>query len=133
MASKIDEVSASSHAWAVSTGLSGLLPLAPEQAQSNAIQNILSAITQFSGGLVFGDRNVEARGRLETKTAKDAESMADVLRLLATTVAQPGMTNFATFTNSGLMVDIRITMTQQQVEDLLKPRVGGLVASNRRK
>jgi len=122
LAARVMEVSASSHGWSVATGLSDLIPVIPNAPpQLDMIRNLVSTITQLSGGVVFGDAGVQVTGKLETRSAQDAQSMADVLRLFATMAPQPGLANAATFTNVGSVVNIQVSLTEQQVEQLLKP------------
>ena len=131
LAAKVGEVSAS-HGWSVATGLSDLIPVIPNAPpQFDMIRNLVSTITQLSGGVVFGDQGVQVKGKLETRSAQDAQSMADVLRLLATMAPQPGLANAATFTNAGSVVNIQVSLTEQQVEQLLKPPVSATTIASR--
>jgi len=136
LASKVAEVSASTHAWSVATGLSDFLPAIPPGTptvppQLDVIRNLVATITQLSGGVVFGATTVELKGKLETRSAQDAQSMADVLRLLAMMAPQPGLATAATFTNTGSVVNIQFLLTEQQVEQLLKPPVAATTVAAR--
>ena len=132
LATKVAQVSSPSQAWSVATGLSELLTAIPSgPPQVEAIRNLVATITTVSGGVAFGDTGVQVTGKLETRSAQDAQSMADVLRLLASMAPQPGLAGAATFSNAGSVVTIQISLTQQQVEQLLKPPAAPAVVAAR--
>ena len=130
LASKVAEVSGTNHAWSVATGITEMIPGASTNLsqQDTVIFNLISSITQAYGGVHFGDTQVQVKGRLETRSAQDAQSMTDFLRFLATMAPNPALTSAVTFTNAGSQVDILVSLTEQQVEQLFQPELQKLAS-----
>lgn len=134
LTAKVTEVSATSQAWAVATGLKDLqTPTAanvPPEAQM--VQNVLSKIEQVSGGLNFGE-TIRMHGQVLASSAQDAQALADVFQFVMTMAAPkaplPVMPQVST---SGSTVNFTLTLTEQQVEQLFSPAVAPRAAVVRR-
>jgi len=138
---KAVEVSATADAWAVATSISeytggaaSTTPVPPQVTQQAAIaQTIASKIDIISGGLAFGDTNVVVRGEVLTKTAQDAQALADIFQLFVTMagsqVTQSPLFNGLQVAPKGAALNFTLTLTEQQAEDLVKPKSSTTAAS----
>ncbi|MCI0364983.1 MAG: hypothetical protein L0219_13990, partial [Phycisphaerales bacterium] len=84
LAAKVNLVSATQDAWAVSIlPLSALAGRVPEPNVSGALQgDLLKAIESTAGGVKFGS-DVQITAEATTKSASDASALADVVKFLA--------------------------------------------------
>lgn len=131
---KASEAGASSDAWAVATGLN-LIPgmgepatEAPENSQQAAItKNITSKIEMISTSLIFNTSDVTAKGQLVAKTAQDAQELAAVFQLFMAMTGpnadQSPMFSGMQVAPSGQTVNFSLKLTEQQAEDLVKPKL----------
>jgi hypothetical protein len=125
LTAKAAETSASSQAWAVVTGISEFVKAPTGQnlpPEAQMMQNVASKIEQVSGSVTFGD-SIVMRGQATTATIQDAQALSDVFQFLLTMAASqkaplPAIPQVST---SGTAVNFTLTLTEQQVEDLLKP------------
>jgi len=122
LVSKAKEVSATSQAWAVATGLSELakMPTGTVPPEAQMVQNVLSKISQISGGLNFAE-TITMHGQAITNTSQDAQSLADVFQFLMSVAPKTPLPVLPQVTASGSTVNFTLTLTEQQVEQLLKP------------
>jgi len=130
LTAKATEVSTSSQAWAVATGLSQLqgpsAANAPPQAQM--VQNILSKIDMVSGGLNFGE-TITMHGQAVTGSTQDAQALADVFQFVMGMAAPKSpLPTLPQVTASGSTVNFTLTLTEQQAEQLFKPAVAARTA-----
>lgn len=124
----VNDISANSQAWAVATGLStltnALTPGAPNRngsPQANVMQNVLEKIDRIAGGLNFGD-TVTVKGQAVTKTPQDAQALAGVVNLLMAMQSPKTPLPFTpTISTTGAAVSFTLSITEQQLENLLKP------------
>lgn len=121
----VDEISSTSQAWAVLTSLTGLQnskggPVPPEAAM---LQNVVDKIDRIAGGLTFSD-NVTVRGQAVTKTPQDAQALASVVQFLASMSSAKAPLPFTPQVSaSGATLNFTLSMTEQQLENLLKPQM----------
>ena len=125
LTAKATEVSTTSQAWAVATGLSELqgpsAANAPPQAQM--VQNILTKIDMVSGGLNFGE-TITMHGQAVTGSTQDAQALADVFQFVMGMAAPKSpLPALPQVTASGSTVNFTLTLTEQQAEQLFKPAV----------
>jgi hypothetical protein len=123
LSTKAANVSATSQAWAVATGLSELqgptAPDAPPEAQM--VQNVLAKITQVSGGLNFGE-TITMHAQALTASAQDAQALADVFQfVLSMAGGETPLPATPLVSTNGSTLDIRFTLTEQQAEELFRP------------
>lgn len=89
IAARISELSTANDAWFMSTGpvadfLSGKVA---DENLGQAVQgNLLASILQASGGVRFGAEAVQVSAEALTKSGKDASSLGEVVRFLASLV-----------------------------------------------
>lgn len=125
----INTVSAPNDAWFMSTGpitnfFAGQIGNATLQNGLNG--NLLQAIQQASGGVKFGD-TITISGQAVTRSAQDANSLADVVRFLAGLVqmnqngANPTVTllNSMQLSTNGNTMLVSLSLPESQVEQLL--------------
>ena len=130
----VNDIGSSSQAWAVATGLSQLTPgtKAPSTGgappQAAMLQNVLDRIDHIAGGLTFAE-TVTVRGQAVTKSPQDAQALAAVVQLMTSMSASKAPLPFTPqVTASGSAVNFTLSVTEQQLEDLIKP-AGRLRAS----
>jgi hypothetical protein len=119
--------SSSTHAWMVASNLTQLLPAAPTgNNQAVAIQGMMSTISQISGSVTFGDTQITVHGKAQTRTAQDAQSMADGLRFLVgmamSQSGAPAISTPPTFTANGASVEVTASLSETQAEQLFQVR-----------
>jgi hypothetical protein len=112
-------------------------------APQNSVQaNALATILQFSGGVRFGGGSVTLNGEALARSPQDAQSLADVLKFLAS-MAQAGgndanqaklgaVLNGAIIAADGPVLRVSLSVPEQQLEDLIKPQPRRAVARVRR-
>jgi hypothetical protein len=125
LSAKASEVSATSQAWAVATGLSELqgqrAPNAPPEAQM--VQNVLAKINQVSGGLNFGE-TITLHGQALTGSVQDAQALADVVQFVMSMAGSKSPVPVLPQVNaSGSAVNFTLTLTEQQAEQMFRPAV----------
>lgn len=134
---KAAEASTSSDAWAVTTDLSELpgagdllgppkteTPEAEQSPQTAIARSIAAKIQTASASLTFGSSDVTARGQLRTTSAQDAQEIAGVFQLLLGMAgSQDSPLTSAQFTPEGQAVNFTLKLTEQQAEDLVKPKL----------
>ncbi len=121
----VDEISSMSQAWAVVTSLAelqntkgGAIP-----PQAAMLQNVLDKIDRIAGGLTFGD-SVTVRGQAVTKSPQDAQALASVVQFLSSmSSAKEPLPFTPQVSASGATLNFTLSMTEQQLENLLKPQV----------
>jgi opacity protein-like surface antigen len=129
---KAIEVGATLDAWAVATSISELAgtpaspAVAPLGQQAAIAQNIASKIESLSAGLEFGNTNVTVHGQVLTRSTQDAQAIADVFQLALAMVGPQAtnnpLFNALQFAPNGPAVNFTLTLTEQQAEDLIKPK-----------
>ena len=128
LSQKASEVSASADAWVVVTSIDELTgAAAPQLSQQAAMaQGIASKIDTISGGLAFGDTNVTVHGQVQTRSTQDAQAISDIFQLLVAMAGPQATQNpllgSLQFAPTGSAVNFTVTLTEQQVEDLVKPK-----------
>ncbi|MEO5925961.1 MAG: hypothetical protein ABIR70_19230 [Bryobacteraceae bacterium] len=120
---KATETSATSQAWAVASGLSQFVPKTgasvPPEAQ--IMQNVASKIDQLSGGVNFGAA-ITMHGQILTASAQDAQALSDVFQFALTMASgKTPLPALPQVSATGSAVNFTLTLTEQQVEQLLKP------------
>jgi hypothetical protein len=107
---------------------------APNQGLGN-LANAFQAIQQTSGGVKFSSSGVMVALTLTANSAQDAQSLVDVGKFLVTMVdsnrnQNPGPAKAATladaavFSASGPVATVNLTLSEQQLEQLLMPPSG---------
>lgn len=128
--SKIQSVGAANDAWFVSM-VSGatLLGSHPGQQQDGASQaQALKSVVQSSGGVKFGS-NIETTVDAVTRSDRDAQSLSDVIRFMASMVQMQRQSdpkagilanalNGMTLQNTGSAVHFAVTMPEKSLEQL---------------
>ncbi|MEP6963036.1 MAG: hypothetical protein ABI995_13230 [Acidobacteriota bacterium] len=127
-------VSASAQAWGVATGLAELtgkvMPTAPNAPpQAAAVQNLVSAVNQVSGGLNFGATDVSVRGQAVARSAEDAQSLADVMRFMLAMAQQSPLAGGVQVESQGSAVNFSLSLMEAQAEGLLKPKTTAIARS----
>ncbi len=130
------QVSAGNDAWFVSSSpasfMNGKLP---DQNLGN-LGNALQAVLQTSGGVKFAPSGVTVSIAAVARSAQDAQSLVDVARFLASLVQvnrdkNPGaskiatLADAATFSASGSVASVSVSLPEAQIEQLLKPDHAG--------
>ena len=136
LAQKAMQVSADKDIWFVTSQspanfFSGK---APNQGLGN-LANAFQAIQQTSGGVKFASNGVTVALALVADSAQDAQSLVDVGKFLASMVQtnrdqNPGAAKAATladaavFSASGSVATVSLSLSEQQLEQLLMPPAG---------
>jgi hypothetical protein len=141
LADKARQISSANDAWLASLtppaaftgGPTGGTPGATQNPQLGAVQNLLQSALQFSAGLKFAATQVTLSAEVLTRSAQDAQSMADVLKFLAGMLQQananaspngskmPSLADAAKFYVSGSTMHLVLSVPEQQIEQLLLP------------
>jgi hypothetical protein len=121
---KAAEVGATSDAWAVATSINDLTGTADTSPQAAIAQNLAAKIDSVSAGLAFGDTNITVRGQILTKTSQDAQAISDLFQLLTLAGPQAAASPLTSlkFAPNGPAVNFSLTLSEQQAEDLVKPK-----------
>lgn len=121
----VNDISSGSQAWVVATGLTELqaaMGQVQRPGQPNPLVNILDKIDRIGGGLNFQE-TVTVKGLAVTKTAQDAQALAGVLQLFTAMAGnrnpRPSIPQIST---AGNAVNFTLSMTEQQLENLIRPR-----------
>ena len=127
LATKVAEVSSTSQAWAVATGISELAShtvapnTQPAPPEAQMIQNVLSKIDQIAGGVNFGD-SVVIKGQAVAASASDAQALADVMNFMVMMASgKAPLPAVPQVSASGATVNLTLTLTAEQMEQFLKP------------
>jgi hypothetical protein len=130
LSAKAAETSSTSQAWAVATGLSQFIKPTGQNVPPEAqmMQNVLSKIEQIAGGLNFGD-TVTMRGQAVTTSAQDAQALRDVFQLVLTMASgKTPLPVVPQVSASGTTVTLTASLTEQQIEQFLKPAASARAA-----
>ncbi len=126
LTAKATEVSSTSQAWAVATGISQLLANKPASTgtvppEAQMIQNVLSKIDQVAGGVNFGD-SIVMKGQAVAASAQDAQALADVMNFVVMMASgKAPLPAVPQVSADGATVNVLLTLTADQVEKLLQP------------
>jgi hypothetical protein len=138
--------SAANDAWFAtatpSAFLAGKLPgLSSGGSNSGGLNPVmlLQSVIATSGGVKFASSVVTASVEAVTNTSQDAQALADVLRFLTSMVQMnrnnnPGggkvasLADSATFTATGSVMHLTVSLPEQQLEQLLMPAPGAAKA-----
>jgi hypothetical protein len=142
LAQKAYDASAANDAWFAtatpSAFLAGKLPglsaNGPSAGGLNPVM-LLQSVIATSGGVKFAASGVTASVEAVTNTSQDAQALADVLRFLTSMVqmnrnSNPGgskvasLADSATFTATGPVMHLTVSLPEQQLEQLLMPAPG---------
>ncbi len=132
IAAKVDTLGANNDFWFLTLApLSSFAPVIPDPQLGNALQNgqLFQAVTQASGGVKFGD-NIVFQADAVTRSDKDAQALADVIRFLSgmiqssqennPTVKQVAtMLNSLVLTTNSNVMHMALTIPEAQAESLL--------------
>jgi len=135
LADKAKEVSAVNDAWfATVTPLSDFLNGKVANPNLNGMTqgNLLQAVLQASGGVKFGSAGVTISGEAVTRSDKDAQSLVDVMKFLASLVQMnkdkdplaakaASLADAAKFTADGPVMHLTMSLPEQQIEQLFMP------------
>jgi len=143
LADRARQMSSANDAWLASLtppaaftgGPTGGTPGATQNPQLGPVQNLLQSALQFSAGLKFAATQVTLSAEVLTRSAQDAQSMADVLKFLAGMLQQasggpnaspntskiPSLADAAKFYVSGAVMHLVLSVPEQQIEQLLLP------------
>ncbi len=142
LAQKAYAASATNDAWFAtatpSAFLAGKLPGLNSGGSSAGGLNpvtLLQSVIATSGGIKFASSGVTASVEAVTNTSQDAQALADVLRFLTSMVqmnrnSNPGgskvasLADSATFTATGPVMHLTVSLPEQQLEQLLMPAPG---------
>jgi hypothetical protein len=114
------EVSASSQAWAVASGLSHMTGAKAATPESDMVRNLFSKISMLAGGVTLGD-NITIHGRALAANAQDAQALGDVIRLFAMMAEGHSPLPAPVISSGTNSVDFTLTITEQQAEHLFGP------------
>jgi len=127
---KAQQLSVASSAWFVTlTPLSEFLggKLGGTNLNGLSQNNLLQAVTQASGGVIFASAAVTVTGDAVTSSAQNAQSLVDVLKFLMSML--PGndpklasVAGAASFSVIGTTAHLSLTLTEQQAEQLFMPQ-----------
>lgn len=132
-AAQAQTLSANNDFWFLTNGpLSALTSAVPQSQLGGAMQGgqMFQAVTQASGGLRFGE-NLVFTGEAVTRSDKDAQALADLLRFLAAMLqnnkqADPAVQNMASILGSLILstdanvMHVSLTVPEEKVEALLR-------------
>jgi hypothetical protein len=128
----INQLSTSEDAWSVSTG--NFASLVPMPGASGSNSSVLQGITQASAGVKFGaanSSNVQVNAQAIAKNATDADSLRDVIKLLAQMVQMHGGNSGTTspvaallqglvVSADGNIVNVSLSVPEDQLESLIQ-------------
>ncbi len=132
LAERARQISAADDAWVASL----TPPTAPSSSALNAqlgpFQNLLQAALQVSAGIKFTATQVTLSAEVVTRSAQDAQSMADLLRFAAGMLQQanrsgsnpsksPSLADAAQISISGAVMHVVLSVPEQQMEQLFVP------------
>jgi len=141
LADRARQISSANDAWLASltppaafTGgpagaAAGATPGAAQNSQFGPVQNLLQSALQLSTGLKFAATQVTLSAEVLTRSAQDAQSMADILKFLAGMLQQsnpnasktPSLVDAAKIYVSGSVMHLVLSVPEQQIEQLLLP------------
>jgi hypothetical protein len=143
LADRARQISSANDAWLASVtppaaftgGPTGGTRGAAQNSQFGAVQNLLQSAVQLSAGLKFAATQVTLSAEILTRSAQDAQSMADILKFLAGMLQQanagpnaspngskmPSLADAAKIYVSGSVMHLILSVPEQQVEQLLLP------------
>ena len=125
LTAKATEVSSTSQAWAVASGISQLMaahsPQGSVPPEAQMVQNVLSKIDQIAGGVNFGD-SIVMKGQAVAASAQDAQALADVMNFVVMMASgKAPLPAVPQVSATGSTVNVSLTLTAEQVEKLLAP------------
>jgi hypothetical protein len=136
LAERARQISAVNDAWLASLTPPSAVSGAAKNSQLGPFENLLQAALQLSAGLKFAATQVTLSAEVLTRTAQDAQSMADVLKFFAGMLQQAGnsgpnaspnaakMPSFADATKistTGPVLHLTISVPEQQMEQIIMP------------
>lgn len=114
--------SATAQAWMVTGPLAQLRPdNSTAEPLPPALESLLQSFQSTSGGVKLGDENIVFEGEATTQSAEDAQSLADVLRLLASLAPPEAPAIQTTVTTDGAVVHLSASLSEAQAEQLFQP------------
>lgn len=124
---KVNTISATSHAWFVSTvPVAELAQGLPDSNVTGALKgDALKSIAQASGGATFGDA-VRLSAEVVTQSAQDASNLADVVRFLSGIVQTGGQGGHQALLSAldlkteGNLLKLGLSVPEAQLESLLR-------------
>lgn len=128
------QVSGANDAWfATSVPPSSFLTGTNPSTNNATANNLVQSILQTSGGVKFASSGVTFSAQAVTRSDQDAQALVDVLKFLASTVqtnrdSDPRaakaatLADAATFSTSGATAIVTVSLPEQQIEQLVKPR-----------
>lgn len=136
LAEQAREISKADDAWFVSGApssfLAGKLPAAGGNGAGFNPANVLQTVVQTAGGAKFNAAGITLSLEALTRSPQDAQSLSDVLRFVLSLVQMnrngnpaagkaASIADSATFSASGPLLRLSVTLPEQQVEQLLMP------------